>query len=802
MKLFDTLFMNKRLGIIFFTTYYTLGLVSVLTGRIALYTCFLFFLLIIMIYKKFISERAAIVFFLVFAAGILNCSLRLKNSDYLSIFAPQNDITVVGRVITLPSASSFGFTKFTVETDKFALPNQDFQYDKSKTIVTLFAPPSVYRNIEIGDRISLTGRLTKPKFASNPSEFCYATYLKHKNIFSRLFVQEKDFSIISKPDKQPYKFLASLNSLRNKIISLHSENIQSPELELLGGIVFGDDAVNPTQEMKSDFQNSGLTHIIAASGMNVTIIFGMWFFISQILRIHYKLSIIIGMISVICYTCMTGFGPPVMRASLMLLLILFGKLIDRKSDSVSLLFIVAFILLLFSPTMITNIGFQLSFIVTFGLMCFCPLIFDKINSKIINTMLSFVIVPIIAQIFASPLQMFYFNSFSPYSVFANIAVVPTLSVVSFGGFASCILALIKPISVICVKFFDLILYPFLKLITGVAGFFANLPNSSITVPSPSVLQLVIYYSILIFLLLFFSVETANRKKFMLGSAITFFVLLLALIFIPKYGNDTEIIFFDVGNADCALIKTNKNKFILIDTGKAPYKNFTTSAERIVLKYFEDMGIKNLDIMVLSHYDADHSGGAGFIMDKINIEKLVVRSKDTNIPLAKYILQKADEKGINIIVPKNGEVIYSDGYTQFFSFYVTDGDDNETSIVNLLKIKDKMVLFTGDSGDSSLLQLKDYLPQDIDVLKVPHHGAKKTVSESLLKIINPKLSVISTGFNIYGHPAKETLSLLEKHSNCTLRTDKDNAVKVVFHKNEILVYSYNVHRKIFERIKND
>ncbi|MGN0014073.1 MAG: DNA internalization-related competence protein ComEC/Rec2, partial [Candidatus Gastranaerophilaceae bacterium] len=566
--------------------------------------------------------------------------------------------------------------------------------------------------------------------------------------------------------------------------------------------VFGDDAVNPTQEMKNDFQNSGLTHIIAASGMNVTIIFGMWFFISQILRINYKLSIIIGMISVICYICMTGFGPPVMRAALMLLLVLFGKLIDRKSDTISLLFIVAFILLLFSPTMITDIGFQLSFIVTFGLICFCPLIFDKINSKVINTILSFVIVPVIAQIFASPVQMFYFNSFSPYSVFANIAVVPTLSVVSFGGFASSILALIKPISEFCVKFFDFVLYPFLRFITAVANFFANLPNSSITVPSPSVLQLILYYSILVSILLFFIFETNNRKKTMIIVTMIFLTLLSVVSFIPKYGRDTEIIFFDVGNADCALIKTNKNKFILIDTGKAPYKNFTTSAERIILKYFEDTGIKNLDMMILSHYDADHSGGAGVIMDNVGIKNLVVRSKDTSSSISKYILHKADEQGINVIVPKNGEVIYSDDDAQISAFFIDEGDDNETSIVNLLKLKDKQVLFTGDAGDSSLMKLKRYLPANIDVLKVPHHGAKKTLSEELLNIIKPKVSVISTGFNVYGHPAKETVSLLEISSDYTLRTDKDNAVKVVFHKNEILVYSYNGHRKIFERIKND
>lgn len=132
----------------------------------------------------------------------------------------------------------------------------------------------------------------------------------------------------------------------------------------------------------------------------------------------------------------------------------------------------------------------------------------------------------------------------------------------------------------------------------------------------------------------------------------------------------------------------------------------------------------------------------------------------------------------------------------------NGDDNETSIVNVLKTNDKTAVFTGDASAASLENLREFLPQNIDVLKVPHHGAKNTLSESLLKHLNPKISVISTGFNIYGHPASETLSLLKNNGTLSLRTDKDNAVKVVFHKNKLLVYSYNVRRKMFERIKND
>ncbi len=797
MKLFDTFYMEKQSKTIIFVTCYILGIVGFLTGCITPFAIAIFIFLFITAKKHIFSERYIIACFLIFLIGFLNISLRLKTHDELGAIAPKNDVTIVGKVISLPSSSSDDFTKFTIDVQKYNLYKQPQKQVNSKVLVTFFAPKNTYENIETGDIISVTGRLSVPKQASNPSEFCYATYLKFQNIHARLFVNDGSYMLISKPQKGIYKILTSLNRLRNKIVNIHAQNIKSPELELLGGIVFGDDAISPTPEMKISFQHSGLTHIIAASGMNVSMIFGMWFFLSQVLRINYKFSILIGMASVICYTCMTGFGPPVLRATLMLLLILLGKLIDRTANALTLLFIVAFLMLIISPTMITNIGFQLSFTVTLGLLATCPLIFDKIKNKFLNILLSFVLVPVIAQLFAAPIQMFYFNSFSPYSIFANISVIPTLSVVSYLGFISSVLALIKPISFYCVKIFDMILMPFLSFIVGVADFFSKLPNSSITVPSPSFSQIFLYYMGLFSVIAFFA--TKKQKKFFISILSISFVILLFISF-PYKNHRNEILFFDVENADSFLIKTSTDKYILIDTGKAPFKNFSSTAEKVMLKYFEDNGIDRLDLLVLSHFDSDHAGGAIAITDKIPVKELVIRSKDDNSPLAKKILEQAKNKNIPIKVPKNNEIIYDDGINTLNAIFAQNGDDNENSLINLFKTPMYTTLFTGDTSVKNFDKIKKYLPKDLTILKVAHHGAKNTVSNEYLKHLQPKFAIISTGFNIYGHPNKETIDLLKKHNVKILRTDVDNALKTVFHKDKILLYSYNGNKRRFERIE--
>jgi competence protein ComEC len=790
--------MEKETCIILFVLSYIIGIVGFLTNNINIYAMIFFCILVIFCCKKLISDKFAISCLLIFALGFFNSWFKISESDSLVPFAPKNDVTVIGQVISIPSTSSSDFTKFTLKVQKFHLYKQKDNIVNSNVLVTLFADKNSYQNIETGDIISLTGRLALPKKASNPSEFCYSTYLKFKNIHTRLYVNNGNFLLLSKPQKGVFKFLSSLNRLRNKIILMHSQNIKSPQLELLGGIVFGDDAVNPTEDMKNSFRNSGLTHIIAASGMNVSMIFGMCFFLSQIFRLNYTLSVILGMASIIFYTCMTGFGAPVLRASLMLLLILLGKLFNREANSLSLLFIVGFLMLLVSPTMITNIGFQLSFTVTLGLLLSYPLLFGKIKNKIVSCLLSFIFVPLIAQLCAAPIQMFYFNSFSMYSVFANILVVPVLSLVSYLGFISSVLAMVKPVAFYIVKVCDFVLLPFLSYIVNVANFFSDLPHSSIVVPSPSIFQICLYFSLLASIFFMCYKKIFNKKMYL-----CIFILFISIIIsvFPLKKKYSEIIFFDVENADSALIRTSSGKNILIDTGKMQYKNFSTPAERIMLKYFEDNNIRHLDMLILSHYDADHSGGATAILQRIPVSELIVRDLHDKSNLASSILKIAKEKSINIKQPLNNEVLFDDGVNKISAIYSDNGDENAKSIVNIFSSQDNIVLFTGDCGAENFELLKQYFPDKVNVLKVAHHGAKKTVSDKYLTTLKPEIAIISTGLNVYGHPDEGTISTLKKHNVKVFRTDVNNAIKVVLRKNKNLVYSYNNRRKIFERLED-
>ena len=218
-------------------------------------------------------------------------------------------------------------------------------------------------------------------------------------------------------------------------------------------------------------------------------------------------------------------------------------------------------------------------------------------------------IPIIAQLWVIPVQIFYFSNISLYSVFANVMSVPILGVLSFGGFISALLSGITPIAEQVCKIFDLVLNPLLSLLINISDFWGHLPHSGIQTTHPSILQMILYYLMLlcISVILYKDFREKYLKRLVIALVILFLSWCITLV--PLKNSNLEITTFDVGSADCFLIKTPENKYIMIDTGKIGYNGGKSQAEVIVLKYLQDKGIKDIDSLVVTHFDNDHCGGA-------------------------------------------------------------------------------------------------------------------------------------------------------------------------------------------------
>ena len=606
---------------------------------------FIILALAVCYFRRIIQKiKLLVILFLIFLTGIINSYLNLNYDNETTHFA-DSDVEAKVKVLSIPTNNIKDRTKF--YADVLSVKNDIEKLDniKAKTLITINDNNNKIENIKIGDTINIKGRLKLPRPAQNPSQFDYYKYLQYKNTFSLIYV-DKNWEILNHADNFTGKFIRKLNDLRNNILSVHAQNIKSPMLEILGGIIFGDDAVNPDEETKASFINSGIFHILAASGMNVTLIFGIWFFLAKNLRFNYKFSIITGILLIIFYTFMTGFGPPIMRATIMLTLILTGKLLDRASSTISLLFLVAFLMLLFNPLMLFDIGFQLSFIVTFALILTSPLINFNFKYKWINYTLGSCCIPIIAQLYAAPLQMYYFNTFTMYSFLANIAIIPVLSLVSFFGFISSIIAMFSFIAVPVCKLADFILNPLLIYIVEVAKFFANLPLSIIQVQKPSLIQVLLYFLIVVSVTI--AVKCKNKSK-NVSVSIGIIIVLFLLSFLHIPNNKPEILFFSVGNADSILIKSPDNQYFMIDTAKTGYLNSPSQAKNIMIKYMKDNGIKKINSLIITHFDSDHAGGTVDILKELNISKVYITDVTENTELSKNILEYISQNKINSIV---------------------------------------------------------------------------------------------------------------------------------------------------------
>lgn len=773
------LFKNKNTIMFITTIFFMLGILSYFYNCEILLSSIVTIISIFLLLKRFLSYKYILFWIFIFYFGFFSTSYRIKNFDELSNIAPQKG-TISGQIISIPNSNSPNKTKFFFNINK--INNQDV---KGKTLVTLNANSEDFSKLNIGNYYEITGKLNLPFKGTNPSQFDYAKYLRNFSTYTTFYADLENCTEIKTQLTPKWKFLQELNNLRNKIINTHASYLKSPNLEILGGIVFGDDAIAPPDYIKDYFVNSGLLHILAASGMNVAFIYGFWYFILRRFRVPFKITVISGMAVVILYTLMTGLGPSVIRAALMLLFILIGKLIDRDAHSISLLSLVAALMLLYNPAYINDVGFQLSFIVTFGILVSANPILEKFrNTKCPDWLTAGVFIPIIAQIWVAPIQMFYFNTFSTYSVFANVSIMPFLSVISFGGFVSSILALLGPIGKYVCICADFILNYFLDALVLISKFYSDLPHSLLTTTHPSIAQIILYYAIVLFITLM--LRKGFTKKEVIWATALSIILLITTVQLPN--RSLEIITFDVQNADAFLIKTPKNKYFIIDTGKAPYKGNSNQAKIIILKYLKDRGIKNIEGMILTHFDSDHSGGAVDLMKNLNIKNVYLTSFNDNSLTSKNIYKTLKARKINTNIATNNKEIYNESDLAIKTFKINTKDENESSIMTLITYKDFEMLFMGDAGVKAFNEINKYIPQNIDVLKVGHHGARGIVDNKMAEYLSPKISVISTGINYFGHPSKGTLDVLRKSS--IYRTDKNHSIKISTDGTSSKVYTFN------------
>ena len=759
-------------------------------GIVSAVFCILLFS--VLAYKKIFSKTFAILLLLIFLLSGVYYNATAKKSDNLLKLAPSKNITATGRIISLPDKTLYGRTRFFFKVYSLEKNGKTEKIINNKTIVNIYDNKRRFEKLNIGDVIEITGNLNIPFDSQNPSQFSYRNYLKDKKVFTTISSRGENYEL--KKDRNIFwSFIKNINLTRDKIIKKHSQYLKSPNLELLGSIVFGDNAVGVPDSVTDSFVHSGLLHLLAASGLNVALIFGIWFFLLAKLNINYRVNILSGMAVILVYMLMTGLPPSITRAGIMLELALLAKLIDRKSEAMTLLAVVGAAMLLYNPLYIKDISFQLSFIVTFGLIFCAKLINHKFN-LIPLWASSAVLIPLIAQMWVLGFQVFYFNNIAPYSVFANIIVLPLVGVISFCGFAGSIISLIPYTSPLCFLL-DKAVSPFLSAILLISNFCKKLPHSLEYLHQPSAFDVFIYYTIIFILFLIIQTKLHQKVSKTLKYLTAILILTLSFSYSKPAPPDTlDIIFFSVGNADAILIKTPENNYITVDSGNLGFGGYS-SGRGIINEYFKDNGIKTLSTMIFTHYDRDHIGGGADVIKFAEVKSVIMPKKKCTTSTCRLLFDELNKssKTKKYIIDTSKELVLSNRVkTKIIAPKAKN--ENDSSLVTYLVYNKFSALLLGDNTKKSFPEIKKHLTQPITILKLGHHGGARTINEEMLNFLNPKLIVISVGQNSYKHPNKKTLEIIEKHKIPILRTDLNNAVKISSSGETTNVYTYNPKNK--------
>jgi competence protein ComEC len=747
------------LGIVF-SYYFEIKLIIVF-----ILISFTLYLYILNLFKD--KSNTLILLFILFLFGVILSIYNLNNS---LLVAREGESFLLKGIVDDVVWKEEGEGKYIIKVNKFEDSNI-----KEKIMLKIRGDNQVY----LGDEIIFNGKINIPLENTNPMLFNYKRNLLSNKIYTTVNIN--DYSILETERKNiPLKYRLK-SKFRERIEYIFDYNLNEENSSLMKSIVLGEYSYLDEENI-SKYRDLGLAHILAVSGLHIGIIAGFLLYILSLLGIKRRANIGITLMIIWFYGYLIGFPPSLLRANIMFSIILIGQIMAEPYDAINSLFFAMFILLIINPMWIFNLGFQLSFIASFSIIYFTPKIKDIFylyKNKLTDTLSGLLAV----QVGLLPVQVYYFNKISIISILANLIIAPILSfsliiggiIIGLSYFPGIFISVLR-------KLLDTILSIQFKLV----DILYRLPFGRMKYYSPSIIEFVLYY---VFIFILFDTIKVDKidlklKKIILYYSISF---LLFNFLILLNDESIHIHFIDVGQGDGILIQTNRDNY-LVDTGGNIMDSFDIG-KNITLPYLEKMGVNKIKGVFITHFDEDHSKSLPLLMENIEIKNILVSHEDST----NKIYNEIKNKDVPIKILKENDLIYLDKNTYIKVLSPNENmirsgfTENNKSLVFILSNYNKNILFTGDMEKEVELELASKIKENIDIIKVPHHGSDTSSTKELLDIIRPTTAIISVGRNnLYNHPREEVLDRYINYGTKIYRTDTMGRIKVVLNKGDIKV----------------
>ena len=568
-------------------------------------------------------------------------------------------------------------------------------------------------NHEVGDFLHIKGEKSPLSFYHLESEFDFKEYLNKKGVYSELVVEKIEVKFLN-----PIR----IHQIRKNFLSHFDNETRS----IVGAILFAQSEESEVSNLSKDLH---LVRLFSTSGVYLYL---YYFIIGFLLSLFIKKEKVKEIINLILFIPYIFFSFPkfIVLKFFVLKLIRFinNYFLNKRFSYFSLIGISGIFFLIIDYHFAYQDGFLLSYFIPIVSLIINDTF--KVRRKIVQKLI------VLAFIYLSliPFTSKYYFEISVLSPFIQLLITPI-----FGLMFICSVA----------SFLYLPIYSFMGGITSFIGstlkFFSPI-MIKIYVSAPSDIEILLYELLLFSLIYFLSTYHRPIRNILLGISLT--VSIIYLVPIKRYIKD-YVSFINVGQGDSTLIKY-KQYTILIDTGGNKYKDI---ASKVLIPYLKNRQIYHIDLLITTHDDFDHSGAVTSLID--------------NFPVKEYVKDYND-------FPKSVSDLKITNYNIYPDLWK---EENDKSLVLGFKLNNYNYLIMGDAPtkiEKQIIKDNEYIP--CDILKVGHHGSKTSTSEELIKYLAPKYGIISCGRNnIYGHPHKDVVAILNKYNVKIRRTDLESTI---------------------------
>lgn len=602
----------------------------------------------------------------------------------------------------------------------------------------------------------------------------------------------------------------TLYKVRQKMCRRIERLLDSSYAAIYKGILLGEKSAIP-EDTKELYKSAGIAHILSISGLHISLI---GYFIYRGLRKFRGIlfSAVLSVSIIFFYAVLTGGGFSTKRAVLMFGVNILADCFGRTYDLISALSLSFIAIIVTSPFCIFHSGFLLSFGAILGINPLYSTVADYLELK--NKWLKSWFAGVCVNAVTRPVIIYTYHEIPLYSSVINIPVILLMGILVSCGFIGIF------ISYLSFRLGKIIFYPgcrILEFYEFLCRQSFRLPKSVMIVKSPSFMRLNVYYLIIISMILLTvflkrgkggrtddkskmetekaeNGEESLKRRLISGiryAAVCMVMLLLFVLITYRGADRLEVKMIDVGQGDSIYVNV-KGKHILIDAGSSSERNITRYT---ILPFLKANGVEQIDYLIMTHSDFDHAGGMAELLNKTYNGKNYVRNlilpdvgdgiRDT---LYQEIMQTAAQNKINIIYFSRGSSMKYRG-VEIKCIWPYQGadtpDKNNLSIVLKLESKNFTMLFTGDlskEGEKEILKGQkesEVKLDDVDILKVGHHGSDGSGCIEFISLLAPKVSLISCGLNnTYGHPGKQAVKRLLAVKSTIFITTKAGQINIV------------------------